>query len=64
MKIKNNEPIDYQSALVKKIIYKAVIEGDISAIKLIWEYLESKPKSTIDTAPAELPVPIYGGMAR
>lgn len=32
-----------KNLLLEKIIDKAVVKGDMKAIKLIWEYLDGKP---------------------
>lgn len=54
---------DYQTALVEKLIHKAVVEGDMAAMRLVWEQMEGKPR-TAEEIDRPLPSPIYGGLAR
>lgn len=47
-KTENGEGMKYETALVQKIIHKAIIDGDNAMIKLIWNYLDGMPKQTIE----------------
>ena len=45
-KISVGNSISYEEALVKKILHKAIVEGDTRIIKLIWSYLDGSPPRT------------------
>ena len=40
---KGKERKQYAELLIKKQLYKAIIEGDEQSIKLIWNYVEGTP---------------------
>lgn len=42
------EEKSYKQMFVEKVYLKAIKEGDASAIKLIWNYIDGMPKQTSD----------------
>lgn len=40
--------ISYESALVKTVLKKAIVDEDVSMIKLIWNYLDGFPVQPLD----------------
>ena len=40
--------ITYAQAFVKKVLHKAIIEGDTIMIKAIWNYIDGMPKQGIE----------------
>jgi len=44
VKTTEGEEISTEIALVRRVIKKAVQDGDMRAIEMIWAYLEGKPK--------------------
>ena len=50
----------YQQLFIDKTYHKAVVEGDVAAIKLIWSYIDGMPKQSVDhtTNGQQLPQPI------
>lgn len=56
-----NEP-KVKETLGKVIITKA-LEGDTTAIKTVWQYMDGMPKQTID-ATVTVPTPIYDGKSK
>ncbi len=56
--LKDGEKITLQRAMLLKLIEKAIKKGDMGAIKLIMEYIEGKPKVTIDPIESPMPHPI------
>lgn len=53
----NSKP-EVKDAIGKSIMKKA-LEGDTTAQKMVWQYMDGMPKQTID-ATVTLPKPIYG----
>ena len=47
-KIADGSDISYEEALIKKILHKAIVEGDVRMIQLIWNYLDGLPRQSID----------------
>src|SRR3990167_9347528 len=47
-KIPEGQQISYVQAFLKKILHKAIIEGDHSTQKLIWNYIDGLPKGSLD----------------
>src|SRR3990167_2667660 len=41
---KDKERKIYADLLIKKQLHKAIIEGDVAMIRLIWNYIEGMPK--------------------
>lgn len=63
MKIADGKEFTYEEALAKKVLHKAIVEGNEAMIKLIWNYLDGMPAQSLDlttggdkinTAPPEL----------
>ena len=52
--LKGKERKMYADMLVKKQLYKAIIEGDEQSIKLIWNYVEGVPKGNLEIEMPEI----------
>jgi len=52
-KVAEGNGFTYEEALIKKIMFKAINEGDQSMIKLIWNYIDGMPKQSIDLGSEE-----------
>ena len=57
------DDIDYENGLsriemVTKILYKLACEGDLSAIKLIFERVDGKPKQYIENHYVDRPIKV------
>tara|TARA_Y100001958_G_C20891446_1_gene317461 strand:+ start:187 stop:486 length:300 start_codon:yes stop_codon:yes gene_type:complete len=57
------DDIDYENGLsriemVTKILYKLACEGDLSAIKLIFERVDGKPKQYIENQYVDRPIKV------
>ena len=50
--------------LVKRQLDKAITEGDNEQIRLIWNYVEGKPKESVDITSGGKVIPILGGIAK
>lgn len=61
-KVKVGGIMSIQKIIIDKLIGKA-INGDFKSIQLIFEYIEGKPKTSLDIDVKELPTPIYGGLS-
>ncbi len=51
---------EVRDAIGKKIIEKA-LKGDITAMKLVWSYMDGLPQQSIDMTSNGKPIPLLGG---
>lgn len=47
-KTEEGKEMKYEEAFIKKIMHKAIIEGDTAMIKLIWNYIDGMPKQSVE----------------
>lgn len=47
-KNEGGEEIKYEEALIRKILHKAIVEGDTAMIKLMWNYIDGMPTQFIE----------------
>lgn len=52
----------YKELFIKKV-FKIAIDGDIAAIRLIWNYLDGMPEQKI-SGEIKIEKPIYGGQSK
>lgn len=66
LKIAEGKDFTYEEALVKKIMHKAIVEGDPQMIKLMWNYIDGMPAQSMDLTSGgkELPTPIMSGIIK
>ena|SRR3990167_7885469 len=62
-KVPEGQQISYAQAFLKKILHKAIIEGDHATQKMIWNYIDGLPKGSLDLTSGGNPIPIYGGFS-
>ena len=58
---KEGEKKTFVEALIRKLLHKAIIDGDHKTQKMIWNYIEGLPKGSLDITSNGQPIPIYGG---
>lgn len=58
-KIAEGENYTYEEALIKSILKKAIVDGDASTQKLVWQYLDGMPTQKIEQ-PEKLKVYCWG----
>lgn len=46
-----------------KVIIAKALEGDTTAIKTVWQYMDGMPKQSMDVTSAGKPLPILGGVS-
>jgi len=46
-----------------KVIAKKALEGDITAVKMLWNYMDGLPKQNLDVTSGGKPIPILGGVS-
>lgn len=51
-KISEDKGETYEVLLVKKVLHKAIVEGDGKMITLIWNYLDGTPRQSLDISGA------------
>src|SRR3990167_10428687 len=56
-KIGEGNAMPYEEALIKKILHKAIVEGDPQMIKLMWNYIDGMPSQSIELRNHDEPVP-------
>lgn len=47
-KVPDGQKVSYAEALIKKMLHKAIIEGDTQTQKMIWNYIDGLPKGALD----------------
>jgi hypothetical protein len=59
------EKPEIKKALSTKVLEMA-LKGDMTAIKLLWSYMDGQPQQSMDvtTDGKALPTPIYGGKSK
>jgi len=63
-KIAEGRDYTYEEAFIKSILKKAIVDGDASTQRLIWNYLDGMPAQKMDlTSKGESIIPIYGGQS-
>ena len=63
---KDKERKIYADLLIKKQLHKAIIEGDVAMIRLIWNYIEGMPPQPLTGIGGKdlFPVPILNGLSK
>ena len=63
-KIAEGKDYSYEEAFIKSILKKAIVDGDASTQRLIWNYLDGMPAQKMDlTSKGESIKQIYGGLS-
>lgn len=57
-----DEKPEIKRKLAEKI-FQSALSGDVTAIKLIWSYLDGLPKASTDITTSGRPIPIMGGLS-
>lgn len=47
-KIADGKEYTYEEALIKSVLKKAIVDGDTSTQRLIWNYLDGMPKQSLE----------------
>jgi hypothetical protein len=47
-KIAEGKDYTYEEAFIKSILKKAIVDGDASTQRLVWNYLDGMPKQSVD----------------
>ena len=58
-KIAEGQNYTYEEAFIKSIMKKAIVDGDASTQRLIWNYLDGMPMQKMQHS-GEIQIPIYG----
>ena len=56
-KIADGKDYTYEEALIKSILKKAIVDGDVASQRIIWNYLDGMPRETKDVT-VKLPKPL------
>ena len=60
-KIAEGKDYTYEEAFIKSILKKAIVDGDASTQRMVWNYLDGMPAQSMDiTSGGEKIIPIYG----
>ena len=57
-----SEKPEVKRILVESIYQKAVKDGDTTAQKMIWNYMDGLPKQSVDLTTGGKPFPLLGGL--
>ena len=49
----------YLELLINKIMHKAIVEGDHSTLKDIWNYVDGLPRESVDLTSGGKPLPLF-----
>ena len=55
-KIAEGKEYTYEEAFIKSILKKAIVDGDASTQRLIWNYLDGLPHQTMDMTSGGKPI--------
>lgn len=50
--------VTYEEALIKKIMHKAIVEGDPQMIKLMWNYIDGMPMQNMNLTASDIMNPL------
>lgn len=61
-KIADGKDYTYEEAFIKSILKKAIVDGDASTQRLIWNYLDGMPAQKTDITSDGKPIPLAYGI--
>lgn len=57
-KIADGKEYTYEEALIKSVLKKAIVDGDSTMQRIIWNYLDGLPAQRVDVTSDGKPIPI------